>query len=255
LVAVLQISKFFVWVVFFGLASSLAACAQLDSVAVSPEASVKGKPAETTIWQPFALPGKRLTRYDMIWQDGRQVVHAQADSSASMWRRPLRVAADQLGSIHFSWKVPQLIELADLSDGDAEDTPVRVVLAFEGDSDKLSMRNRMMFELVETLAGERPPYATLMYVWDTRAALETVLPAARSDRIRTLVVESGAQHCRRWLHYQRDIVADFQRAFGEMPGALVGIAVMTDADNTHSQTEAYYGPIELHGKTGLLARF
>jgi hypothetical protein len=47
------------------------------------------------------------------------------------------------------------------------------------------------------------------------------------------------------VDYERDIRADFERAFGELPGALVGIALMTDSDNTRSTTKAWYGPVNL----------
>jgi hypothetical protein len=33
--------------------------------------------------------------------------------------------------------------------------------------------------------------------------------------------------------------------FGEAPGALLGVALMTDSDNTRSNTHAYYGPISV----------
>ena len=39
--------------------------------------------------------------------------------------------------------------------------------------------------------------------------------------------------------------ADFELAFGEAPGALLGIAVMTDSDNTQSTAQAWYGDIAL----------
>jgi hypothetical protein len=41
------------------------------------------------------------------------------------------------------------------------------------------------------------------------------------------------------------VVADFRAAYGEDPGELIGIAVMTDSDNTGTEAEAFYGPIEL----------
>ena len=67
----------------------------------------------------------------------------------------------------------------------------------------------------------------------------------RTDRIRKLVLESGPQQLGRWLDYERDIKADFQKAFGEAPGALVGIGIMTDTDNTRGQALAWYGPVSL----------
>jgi hypothetical protein len=47
------------------------------------------------------------------------------------------------------------------------------------------------------------------------------------------------------ISYQRNIKADFEKAFGEAPGALIGIAIMTDTDNTRSHAQAWYGPISL----------
>ena len=39
--------------------------------------------------------------------------------------------------------------------------------------------------------------------------------------------------------------ADFVKSFGELPGALVAIGIMTDTDNTQSTTQAWYGPVRL----------
>ena len=65
------------------------------------------------------------------------------------------------------------------------------------------------------------------------------------DRIRKLAVESGPGQVGQWLSYHRDIRADFEKAFGEPPGALLGLAIMTDTDNTRSTTRAWYGAIRL----------
>ena len=35
-------------------------------------------------------------------------------------------------------------------------------------------------------------------------------------------------------------------AFGEAPGALQSVAIMTDSDNTRSRAQAWYGPLTLH---------
>ena len=102
-----------------------------------------------------------------------------------------------------------------------------------------------MSELSHTLTGEPLPFATLMYVWCNTCPPGTVIVNPRTDRIRKIVVESGAKNLNQWLDYERNIRADFMKAFGEPPGALVGIAIMTDTDNTHSSASAWYGRIEL----------
>ena len=197
------------------------------------------------------LPGKRHTRYEAQALEGRDwVLHAQARSSASLWRRSVKVAAEDLGVLRFSWRVDALIEEADLTRRETEDAPARIVLAFDGDHARLPLRTQAMFELAATLTGERPPFATLMYVWENHHAPESVIVNPRTDHVRKLVVESGRGRLGRWNAYERQVVDDYVRAFGERPGPLLGVALMTDADNTDSEARAWYRSLHLHGRDG-----
>ena len=175
--------------------------------------------------------------------DGRDTVAVQSSSAASMLRQVVRIEAPDLGRLRFSWMVPALIPSANLRDRDLDDAPVRVVLAFEGDRSKFSARDAMLSELAHALTGEPMPYATLMYVWGNQSAPGTVLHNTRTSRIRKLVMESGPDKLGQWLEYERDVRADFEKAFGEPPGALVSIGIMTDTDNTRSTATAWYWPI------------
>ncbi|MFT3666598.1 DUF3047 domain-containing protein [Piscinibacter sp.] len=201
-------------------------------------------------WQNYPLPGKRSTVYRTQRDGARFIVQARADASASMLRRPWRVDAAQLARAQFSWRVTTLVARADLADAEASDSPVRLVFAFDGDHGRLSPRNRMLFELARSLTGEPPPYATLVYAWDNRAERESVIQSRRSDRVRKIVLESGAARLGQWRHYERDIAADFRRAFGEEPGALLGVALMTDADNTAGRAGGEYGEVRLFTRDG-----
>jgi len=229
-------------------ALGVAACAALLSACHSVQAPGPAVPTAaqwTDGWQPFSLPGKRETRYSAGLTDEQWVLHARSERSASMLRRTLRIEPGQLGDVSFSWKVKTLVEGADVRESDSEDAPVRVMLAFDGDPAHLSQRTRMMFELMHSLSGEAPPFATLMYVWDNQAEPKSLVVNRRSDRVRKIVLESGPAHLGQWRNYRRDIRADYRLAFGEEPGALIGIAVMTDSDNTQSAAEAWYGEIRL----------
>jgi hypothetical protein len=199
-------------------------------------------------WQHQTFPGKTPTLFARVSLDGRDAVRATAAASASMLRSKVRIDPADLGQVRFSWKVPELIVGSDMALRDADDAPVRVVLVFEGDRGRFSQRDAMLSELARTLTGEEMPYATLMYVWCNNREPGTVIVNPRTARIRKVVVESGAGKLNRWLDYERDIRADYERAFGEPPGALVGIGVMTDSDNTRTRTQAWYGPVRLaHG--------
>jgi len=217
----------------------LAACAPL------PPAPVAASGSSWQDWSHQALPGKAPTQFKNVRIDGRDAIAVDAQSSASMLRHNLRVEPSELAGLRFSWKVPALMEEADLATREKDDSPVRLVLVFEGDRSRFSARDAALSELARLLTGEEMPYATLMYVWCNRREPGTVITSPRTDRIRKLVLESGRTHLNEWRDYERDIRADYLRVFGEEPGALVGMAIMTDSDNTRSRARAWYGPVKV----------
>jgi Protein of unknown function (DUF3047) len=196
-------------------------------------------------WHDVALPGKPRTLYRWHGEGPQRELHASADASASMFRRRVPPGNATPAEIRFSWWVQALPEGADVGVADATDAAARVMLAFDGDTARLSPRNQLMFELARTLSGEAPPYATLVYVWDAKAPVGSVIVHPRSDRVRKIVVESGTAALGQWRSYRRSLADDFRLAFGEPPGPLRAVAVMTDGDNTRSRLSTRYRHIEL----------
>ncbi len=236
------------------LAMLLGACSHVvrDTVSDAPpiqaETAKSGKNDFFAGWRHYPLPGKAATLYSLDSHDGRPVLTAKASTSASMMRSDVNIPVVQLDEVSFSWQVPQLIETADLAERDADDSPVRVILVFEGDKKKFSAKNAMLSELAQVMTGEPLPYATLMYVWCNKRPADTVVLNPRTDRIRSIVVESGKKNLRQWRDYQRKIHRDFERAFGEAPGKLLSVAIMTDSDNTKTQVAAAYGGVRFGQK-------
>ncbi len=212
---------------------------------IAPWVSAAGTVSQPVVWEHFKLPGKRASTFDVVWEEKRVAIAANAQSSASMLRQVMRVEPSDLGSVRFSWKLPDLIQYADMSIREFDDSPVRVVLAFEGDRGKFSAKNAMLSELAHVLSGEPLPYATLMYVWCNECEPGKVILNPHTDRIRKLPLESGPDKLNRWMDYERAVRADFVKAFGEEPGVLTSISIMTDTDNTKSIARAWYGPITL----------
>ena len=127
-----------------------------------------------------------------------------------------------------------------------DDCPARLILAFGGDDTRLPLRDRLFYEQVELFTGNRLPFATLMYVWDGCGhAVESVHRNHRSSRIQYLTVESGSARAGRWLRYERNVLTDYRRVFGEAPGPIIGVGVLTDADALKIDLEAWYGDITL----------
>ncbi len=213
-------------------------------IARNPWSAASGSPiAAASDWVHFPLPGKSATSYSYVHHDGRDSMAAQADASSSMLRRELRLSPAELGDLTFSWQVPELIKDGDMAVPEFDDSPVRILLIFEGDRTQFSAKNALLSELTHLVLGEPLPYATLMYVWSNQQPEGSVIISSHTDRIRSIVVESGRKHLNQWRDYERDIRADYEKAYGEAPGALLRVGIMTDSDNTRSQTTAWYGAL------------
>lgn len=221
-----------------------------DAVLLPHVRSFSSHPEGDTLppgWQPWVLSRfKRPTAYRLVNEQGRTVVRARAESSASGLVHPLALDPQAYPLLHWHWKVDNLIDKADNTQKHLEDSPVRLVVSFSGDLEKLPLRDRMFFDNVRLLTGQQLPYATLMYIWENRAPRETVIENRHTSRIRMIVAESGRDRLGRWQEVTRNIVEDYRRAFGEEPGRIIAIGIMTDTDNTGDNAHAWYGDIAFH---------
>lgn len=198
-------------------------------------------------WLPYAVRRDLThTRYAVVHDGGRRVLNARASASATGLRCAVDIDPAAFGHLQFSWRVQHVPTQANVAAAEHDDCPARIIVAFAGDDTRLPLRDRLFYEQVELFTGQRLPFATLMYVWDGGGhAPETVHRNHRTARIQYLTVESGAQRAGHWLHYERDVVADYRRVFGEAPGNIIGVGVLTDADALKVDLEAWYGDITL----------
>ena len=198
------------------------------------------------IWS--VLPNKKKTNYRLQKYQGKTVLHADASSSASGLAIPLKPRNVDGLNISWSWKALNQISTADISHGGNDDAPLRLMLAFDGDKTKLSFKDQMALDMAQLISGHDMPYATLMYVWGGGAKIDSVIPNAHSSRVRMIVVDGEQSPVGEWRKHSRNIADDYKKAFGENPGKLIGIGVMTDSDNTKSTVKAIYGDIELQSQ-------
>jgi hypothetical protein len=112
----------------------------------------------------------------------------------------------------------------------------------------------VLFETAKVVTGHDFPYATLMYIWENKAPVGTVIRSPHSGRIKMMVAASGSDGIGEWRVFMRNVVEDFEKAFGEKPGRLIGIGVLTDTDNTGESVEAWYGDIRLMRESAPAAR-
>ena len=187
---------------------------------------------------------KRDTVYTQVQEAGHAVLRGTADSSASLYVALLKPASEPV-SLQWRWKTDALVANADNRDKKREDAPLRVLVAFDGDKTTLPEEEQKRFQRAKSLTGRDGPYATLMYIWSDHVPVGTVIPSAHTRQVKMLVVASGPKGLGQWQSVQRKLVADYKRAFGGAPGRVLGVAVMTDTDNTGGKAVGEYSDIRL----------
>jgi hypothetical protein len=211
---------------------------------VSPFSAGRPGTALPAPWEPFRIaPGKKPTRYALVDDRGTIVLHARANAAASALRHDTNFDLRAAPVIEWRWKIARLIDGQDNAVAAKEDSPVRVILEFDGDRSKLSLRDRLALSLGDKIAGREVPYATLMYIWSGKVPVGTVIPNPNTGRVRMIVATAGAAGVGAWQEVQRNALDDFRGAFGEEPGRMIGVGVLTDTDNTGESAEGWYGDI------------
>lgn len=211
---------------------------------VTPFSSAKPGTALPARWEPLTFGSlKTPTDYRFVDDGGTIVVKARAESAASGLNLPVRFDVNGAPFIEFKWKIGSLLDGADNSIAAKEDSPVRVVLGFEGDKAKLTLRERTASLLAKRATGRDLPYAQLIYVWANKAPVGTVIENPHTGRVRMIVAVSGGAQVGKWVTLTRNVVEDFRKAFGEEPGLMTDVGIMTDTDNTGINVDAWYGDI------------
>jgi len=205
-------------------------------------------------WSPLIIQRtKKQTQYQLVKEQGKVILHARAASASSGLMQHLELDPNMQPWLSWQWRIGGLIAGANNFVREAEDSPARIILGFDGDKSTLPFADQVLFETAKLITGHDFPYATLMYVWENKAPVGTVIPSTRSGRIRMIVAASGNNGIGQWQEFRRNIVEDFEKAFGEKPGKLIGIGVMTDTDNTGEVVDAWYGDIHSFADKPLVA--
>jgi hypothetical protein len=198
-------------------------------------------------WGPWTLSRfKSTSRYRLVEDAGTTVLVGSAQASASGLIHYLDVDPRERSLLSWSWKVTGLAP----SEASPDDSPARIVVSFAGDIQKLPFSDRLFYDQFRLFTGQQLPYASLMYVWGSRTPRDGVVPNGYTSRIKIIAVENGKEKLGMWLEESRDIEADYRRLFGEEPGKIVSVGILTETDVSDRVLEAYYGDIEFREAKG-----
>lgn len=195
-------------------------------------------------WEPLTFEKiEQHTRYDLVRDQGHQVIRARSDGGSSGLIRRITIDPHQYPIISWRWKAMNVLEKGDVTRKSGDDYPARIYISFAYDGKGLGFFERAKYNAARWVYGEYPPLGAVNYIWESRAPEGTTLANAYTDRVMMVVVETGSERLGTWVEERRNILEDYQMLFGEPVPMISGVAIMTDTDNTGESALTYYGDI------------
>ncbi len=173
-------------------------------------------------WQKKAFEGD--TQYTLVNKDGRRVIQAISDGSASGLFIEQSIDLQKTPYLNWQWQVEQPLLGLDEQTKEGDDYAARVYVVVSGG---------LLFWKTKALN----------YVWSGQQAVGTHWDNAYTSQAKMLAIESGSSYAGQWRSYKRNVAEDLKRLFGEEVSQIDAIAIMTDTDNSRRQAKAYYGDI------------
>jgi hypothetical protein len=171
-------------------------------------------------WTAQSFQG--TTHYRLVAQDGRQVLEAESNGTASGLVRKLRVDLEKTPYLNWSWRVDDVLSGIDERTKAGDDYPARVYVIVSGGI--AFWRTR-----------------TLIYVWSSRQLAGSTWENAFTANAQVMALQSGKGAG--WVSERRDVRADFKQCFHDDIGSIDAVAIMTDTDNSNQKAVAWYGDI------------
>ena len=199
-------------------------------------------------WREQVLRGIRANRHALVEDEGRTVVQIDSDASASSLLHPVAGPYARAARLRWRWKTSGYPLDRWLGEKRGDDYAARVYLLYDYPLDRLPIGQRMLLGAARTLHDPELPAAALCYLLDPRATQDTLLESPYSSRVRMIVARS-TMTTGRWWAEERDLRADFARAFGTEYGPGVApiraVVIAADTDQSGAALTTRFGDLSL----------
>jgi hypothetical protein len=203
-------------------------------------------------WRELVPPRAKAPSFALVGDAGVTVLRVHSEAAAGTVAHALRVDPARRPMLAWRWKVDRVVETADLALKSGDDFAARVYVFFDVPAAELPLADRIRLAIARLIHGEALPGAAICYVWDNRHPLGASSWNPYTDRVRTVVLESGPARAGQWVEERRDLVADYRAAFGARAPLhdVSGIAAGNDTDQTHESATAWFGDFRIESAGG-----
>jgi len=155
--------------------------------------------------------------------DPNAAIRLRSVKSSYALERAVDIDPSTMPYLYWSWKVSQLPRGGDFRHMSTDDQAAQVMVAF---------------------ADRR----ILTYLWDSTAPQGTMESASSIPLVHifAIVCRSGGGDINQWLQENRNIEADYQKAFGKPAPHVKGLRLQINSQHTGSNAESYFGEVAFH---------
>jgi len=191
-------------------------------------------------WQPLVFRGiANQTRYTLESFEGVEVATAESNCGASGLVLPLDVLRlDQTPLLSWRWRVDRGLDLLEEQTKAQDDFAARVYIMFELDKSQASTFQRLRHRLAKLIYGEEIPGSALNFVWTSRIPVDTVWDNPFEASAKMIALAQGADTG--WRTEVVDVAARYRKHFRSPVPPPLGLAIMSDSDNSCQRTEARF---------------
>ncbi|HLC42773.1 MAG TPA: DUF3047 domain-containing protein [Methylomirabilota bacterium] len=161
-------------------------------------------------------------RVETVQEGNRFAVRLESQKSSFALYRDVGVSLNDFPVLTWSWKVMKLPQGGDVRGAATDDEAAQV------------------YVIIPRWPHPTTTSEVIGYVWDSRAPVGATLRNPRAGNVRLIVLQSGGEKRGRWITETRNVADDYRALFGKEPATVGRVAVMTDSNDTQSESEALF---------------
>jgi hypothetical protein len=184
-----------------------------DSIVIDTFSSCRD--AGTNLPCGWRASRRDVTMYSLRNEEGNWYVKVRTGGGCTSIGKKISFQPKTETVFRWRWRVETLPEGGDERVKEKEDSGAGVYVVFKG-------------------------YTILKYVWSTSVPRGTTIVDPYSSRVKIIVKETGIGSLHQWVRESARLADDYRLAFSSPMPEIVGIGLLSDADNTRSSAEADY---------------
>lgn len=175
------------------------------------------------LWKVRGDQDKARAIYRIVAESGNSFLHAYASNEAIQIGLVHVFSPEEFPLLRWRWRVTQLPPGADEGRRETHDSAAGVYVIFD---------NRILPRVIK-------------YVWSSTLPVGTQVQNPLYWRAKIVVLESGPSDLGQWRQETVNFYQDYQELFGEKPGQVQGIGLLTSSTATQSLAVADYDDFSL----------